>query len=208
MIALQLVLMCKWYFKLFSLLTFNIVIFIDRSTSLFTALATSVGVNGVHSFDSLQLLKKMVENVNFRGVKFSVYQMYDPLYPKMDPVYCIGPTASYPTNWKCVLRVGNSYGVPLLNHRGMNLTYPSTCDCSPINADAKECDDFDFLAGVALFDFQSNDTSVGGSMSSFPTLFRPFVPILELFYVPPVISVLVKLHHILNIYIYILIIVH
>ena len=63
---------------------------------MFTALAISKGINGKDSFYTLETLDILFQDVAFLGVNYSVYQMYDQLYPQMDPIYCIGPSNSYP----------------------------------------------------------------------------------------------------------------
>jgi len=54
---------------------------------------------------------------------------------------------------------------------------------------SKECDDFDFFAGLAVFEFSVNSSTVDGPVLSYPPVFRPFLPILELLYIPPTVSV-------------------
>ena len=110
---------------------------------------------------------------------------YDSVYPGMAPIYCLGPSEHFPADWNCVVRVGESYGIPLFTHRGANKTYPVRCNCTSSAANNTLCDQFDFMIGVAVHDFQSNSSAI----DSYPELFRPFIPIIELFYTGNKVSV-------------------
>jgi len=73
--------------------------------TLFTAVAVSTGVNGLNSFTELEVVSVVVEYQEYRGAKYSVLQMYDPLYPQMTPVYCVGPSVNNRTGFndtKCI----------------------------------------------------------------------------------------------------------
>ena len=113
-------------------------------TTLMTAVAISTNVNGDRSFRGIELVSVVIDAVPFHGKNYSVYQMYDPLYPQMSTIYCLGLDDTYPTSeeiiytsisllilfildWNCVVNIGNSYGFPIFIHRGANLTYPERC---------------------------------------------------------------------------------
>ena len=61
-----------------------------------SAMAASVGINGKKSFSSLEKVVTIAENIVFLGKEYSVFGMYDPLYPEMDMMYCLGPSKTYP----------------------------------------------------------------------------------------------------------------
>jgi len=85
--------------------------------------------------------------------------------------------------------VGDVYGFPFFVHRGADSSYPTRCNCSTPIGHSDACDDFDFFVGVAVFDHTVNSTSLDKPLSAYPVKFVPFLPILELLYVPPVISI-------------------
>ena len=85
------------------------------------------------------------------------------------------------------------YGFPFFVHRGADTSYPTRCNCSTPVGHSDACDDFDFLVGVAVFDHTYNSTSLDKPLSAYPAKFVPFLPILELLYVPPIISVEVEI---------------
>ena len=66
-------------------------------------MAISKGINGKDSFFSLETIDILFQDVTFLGVNYSVYQMYDQLYPGMDPIYCIGPSNSYPIGFNIII---------------------------------------------------------------------------------------------------------
>ena len=158
-------------------------------TSLFTAVAASVYINGPATYDTLEITRVVVADVEFQGVTYSVFEMYDPLYPQMQPMYCLGPSKLYPINWSCLLRSGSVYGYPIFIHKGQNNTYPTRCNCSVPLESSSLCHGFDFFAGFAFYDMHSNYTSVDKTLSEYPTTFQPFLPIMELLFVEPVVSV-------------------
>ena len=160
-------------------------------TSLLTAVSVSTRVNGPDSFQSVELVSKYVENVDFLGTNYSVYQMYDPLYPQSDAIYCIGPSSTGGTTyigWNCVLNEGNVYGYPIFIHAGANSTYPVECNCAT-NGHSAECDEFDFLVGLAVFNATANTSTVDKPVDQYPVEFQPFLPIMELLYVEPIVTI-------------------
>ena len=89
-----------------------------------------------------------------------------------------------------MLRVGSSYGYPIFIHRGSDNNYPEPCDCSSSRGFLPLCDDFDFFAGFAVFDINANRTTVDKKIKEYPLQFRPFLPLMELLYVEPTVSIL------------------
>ena len=83
------------------------------------------------------------------------------------------------------MRFGESFGVPLFLHSGANSSYPTRCICDSSNELAARCNQFSFLAGAAVYDYTSNTTATMG----YPPRFQPFLPILELLYVEPRVSI-------------------
>jgi hypothetical protein len=75
--------------------------------------------------------------------------------------------------------MGRSYGFPFFVHSGVNSTYPERCECSKRGKE-DSCDQFSFFAGLAVYDYTSNTTAI----HNFSKDVQPFLPILELFYVP------------------------
>jgi hypothetical protein len=112
---------------------------------------------------------------------------YDPMYPGMRPMTCLGPTATAAdgTNdeWNCLLRIGNTYGAPFVQQSGTSRTHPGRCDCTnPAHVLSDACDQIDLLVGLVVYDLSAN-ASVA---SKHPAVFQPFLPFMEFFYVAPV----------------------
>ena len=162
--------------------------------ALMTALAVSTKINGNQSFIFLEVISVIIEKQEFRGEYYSVIQTFDPLYPQMTPIFCLGPydanlfSERYrfdASDWNCVIQMGNSFGFPIFIHSGANDSYPTPCDCTTRIGLSARCDKFSFFAGVAVYDMMSNETATKG----YPPEFQPFLPMMELLYIPPVISV-------------------
>lgn len=177
--------------------------------SLMTAVAISSFDVIKQNFSGLEVLKVVSAYQKFRGIDYSILQMFDPLYSQMSPIYCLGPSSNNLTGffpfciclfynffklinsvdvgvgWNCVVRFGESFGFPLFLHSGANSTYPTRCICDSSNELAARCNQFSFFAGVAVYDYTSNTTATMG----YPSRFQPFLPILELLYVEPRISI-------------------
>jgi hypothetical protein len=149
--------------------------------SVFTAIATSSSLGIANPFSKLVSVRTVADSVPFLGKNISILEMYDIHHSDMDPIFCLGPTATYPLDWSCVVAMGNTYGIPLFNHIGYDDFSPLRCNCST-NGHSKQCDKFDFLIGIALYDTSRNETVKGKRVDSFPESFRPFLPLLELFY--------------------------
>jgi hypothetical protein len=175
--------------------------------ALMTALAVSTKINGDQSFIFLEVISVIVEKQEFRGAYYSVIQTFDPLYPQMSPIFCLGPydpnlflnrNGFNSSDWNCVIQMGSSYGFPIFIHSGANDSIPTPCDCSTEVGSSARCDKFSFLAGVAVYDITSNETAT----KDYPPEFQPFLPMMELLYIPPVISVKVYISQLTSIILY------
>ena len=148
--------------------------------ALYTALAVAEQVNGPTTLDSYVTFTEVSKAVWKDGVEYSIVDKYDPGYPGMSPITCVGPTNQGSEQWNCLLRVGSSYGIPYLVHRGANTTDPVPCDCAS-NGKSTACDDFNLLLGLIVFDHKSRPALIAG----YPEAFQPIIPFLEVYYVPP-----------------------
>ena len=190
--------------------------------SLFSALAVSNKVNGEDSYTNFRTFKEITRskwplypNAN-DAVEYVVLDRYDQQNAGlMDPITCVGPSANIETGvgFNCFIRVGNSYGIPFLSHKGDDLVKPSTCQC--LTATTPDlCNKFDFLFGVAVYDhlepyhhiddtgtqsypawFKANCnpsdsgcTTDGNGETNYPKLFWPVIPLLETFVSSPPVS--------------------
>ena len=147
--------------------------------ALYTALAVAEQVNGPSTLDRYVTFSEVSKAV-WGDVEYSIVDKYDPGYPGMAPITCVGPSNQGADQWNCLLRVGSSYGIPYLVHRGANKTYPEACDCAS-NGASSSCDDFNLLLGLIVFDHKSQPKLIEG----YPEAFQPIIPFLEVFYVPP-----------------------
>jgi len=98
----------------------------------------------------------------------------------MAPLTCIGPKGGNQSEWNCVIRIGNSYGIPFFTHYGQSQTYPTPCACP---TESSACDTFDFLSGMMVYDVTKNATAY--SHMGYSQAFAAFLPVLEVFYMPP-----------------------
>ena len=153
--------------------------------SLYTALAVSEQVNGPNTLDRYVTFTEVSKAVwKEDGVEYSIVDKYDPGYPGMAPITCVGPSNKGSEEWNCLLRVGNSYGIPYLAHRGANKTFPETCDCTTSKGLLSTCDDFNMLLGLIVFDHKSKPSLIAG----YPEAFQPMIPFLEVYYAYPPVS--------------------
>lgn len=76
-------------------------------------------------------------------------------------------------------------GIPFFLQTGANETSPIRCNCSLPSGQSPNCDNFDFLAGILVYDTALNQTA----LNQYSTQFQPFIPIMEFFYLPPEIGV-------------------
>lgn len=191
--------------------------------SLVSALAVSNKVNGEDSYTNFRTFKEITRskwplypNAN-DAVEYVVLDRYDQQNAGlMDPITCVGPSANIETGvgFNCFLRVGNSYGIPFLSHKGDDLVKPNTCQCSTTTTTPDLCNKFDFLFGVAVYDHlepyhHKDDTGTssypvwfkancdpsdsactidGNGETNYPKLFWPVIPLLETFVSSPPVS--------------------
>ena len=86
-----------------------------------------------------------------------------------------------------MLKFGDSYGIPYYQHFGTNKTHPEPCVCGE-NGNSKECNGFNFLVGVMLYDHTKNISHHGKyayQEGQYTEEEKAFVPILEFFYGSP-----------------------
>lgn len=150
--------------------------------SLFATMVVANDVNGPNSMNKFVSIDKYTD-FSYEGVEFEVYRKYDPVYQDMQPIYCLGPKGSNASYWNCLLKIGDSYGVPFFTHSGANNEYAQKCDCTTSAGKSDACNQFNFLSGVILHDYSTNSSNVIHSM---PDNIRTFLPALEFFYKPPV----------------------
>lgn len=72
-----------------------------------------------------------------------------------------------------------------MHHAGKSDQYPETCDCSNYGPDDyKKCNHIDLLVGLIVYDSTKNSSYT----NLYSEEFRPFLPIIEYYYVPPVVN--------------------
>ena len=149
--------------------------------SLFSTLVVANKINGPNSLNKYVTINLYAE-FEFRGVIYQVKRKFDGLYPTMSPMYCLGPKGSNSSEWNCLLKIGNSFGIPFLVHSGATSSFPQKCDCSTNIGRSPACNQFNLLSGVIMHDYSKNYSGT----ASFQDHIKPFLPALEVFYVPPV----------------------
>jgi hypothetical protein len=82
------------------------------------------------------------------------------------------------SDWYCLLRFGESYGLPYFQHYGASEEEPTPCDCHH-NGHAKGCDDFDFLIGAMFYDHNKNSSFDRYPQGAYTELERAFLPLME-----------------------------
>lgn len=183
------------------------------ATSIFTALAIANQVNGNSTYDNFITFKEVTRSVwplfpgdllfNSSSQHQQVYVVvdrFDPNYPGMTPITCVGPLNGPTKLFNCALRQGKSYGVPFLEHKGTSLAQLQPCDCTAANTGT--CDSFNFMLGTTYFDHSTPRDHRGDGYTAwlaahpdetsggYPELFLPVVPLLEMFVEPVAISAL------------------
>lgn len=122
------------------------------SHSLFTALATSYRVNGENTLDKFVRIAEVAKATWYYDKKeYTLVDVYDDNYPGMSPVTCVGPTDGDSSEWNCFLRIGDSYGIPVLQHKGSNSTAATRCVCGSGTLPA-DCQKLNLLVGVIVYD--------------------------------------------------------
>ncbi len=106
-------------------------------------------------------------------------------FPLQSNLYCLGPKASLANNssndWYCLMRFGDSYGLPFFQHYGTSNVHPTPCNCG-YNGNHAKCNDFDFLIGAMLYDHSKNISHSWGytyQKDQYSKRERPFLPFLE-----------------------------
>lgn len=114
----------------------------------------------------------------YQGVSYTVLQKADEIRPHSEIMYCVGPTANVETSedFNCVVRIGNTFGVPYHVHFGKNESFPEqcTCDSGPL---PDICHKKKLLAGILYWDITSNPAIT----SQHDEYFQPFLPLIEYF---------------------------
>lgn len=122
------------------------------SHSLFTALAVSYRVNGVNTLDKFVRIAEVAKATWYYDKKeYTLVDVYDDNYPGMSPVTCVGPTDGDSSEWNCFLRIGDSYGIPVLQHKGSDSTTATRCVCGSGTLPA-DCQKLNLLVGVIVYD--------------------------------------------------------
>ena len=104
-------------------------------------------------------------------------------FPQQSNLICLGPKVSLAnyTDWYCLLRFGDSYGLPYFQHYGTSRDEPIPCVCG-VNGQDSKCNDFDFLVGAMLYDHTKNisyDWGYTYQEDQYSDLEKPFLPFLE-----------------------------
>ena len=115
---------------------------VDQSTlyiktdvrTIFSSLAVAYRVNGPNTLGKFSKVKDVfvkIPYLDYTGTirMYAGMQVYDPNFPGMSPMTCIGPSSSV-SEWNCLIRVGQSYGAPFVQQSGTNRQYPDVCNCS------------------------------------------------------------------------------
>ena len=154
--------------------------------NVYTLFSTMVVANLVNGPDSLKayVTIDVYAEFMFRGVDYQVMRKYDNMFPTMHPMYCLGPKGSNATEWNCLIKIGDTFGIPFYLHAGPSPSFPSKCDCATTVGNTAACNQFNFLSGVIVHDYTNNASAT----REYQANIRPFLPALEFFYVPPVYS--------------------
>lgn len=74
----------------------------------------------------------------------------------MDTFYCFQNNGSSDVDYRCFIKVGRIYALPMFNHAGYDGLTPSYCECDDLKwRQSAECNMFHFLTGFLFFDFDS-----------------------------------------------------
>ena len=151
--------------------------------TLVSVMSVSYLINGASSLTYFTTVRIVFDSVMYKGVEYQVLEKYDPAYPGMDVFTCVGPRDS-DSNWNCVIKIADSYGMPFFLHAGGSKTTPVVCNCSDAIGQSDTCDSMDLIYGFLVFDH----TLSPAFSSNFPPAFRPLLPMMEVYYDPPPVS--------------------
>ena len=94
----------------------------------------------------------------------------------------IGPVGAPDDQWNCAIRISTTaYAIPFMVHAGASPSYPQKCDCGLPIGKSPNCDIFNFTFGGIVYDYTKNNSVA----NKYPAKFRPWLPLLEFFYVQP-----------------------
>ena len=135
--------------------------------ALFTALAVSYQVNGPSTLNRfLRIANISSAKWFYDGQDYTLADIYDQNYPGMAPISCVGPTSAGPEKWNCFLRIGDSYGIPFLQHKGANSTFPQKCLCSDGTGKSEACNKLNLMFGVVVYDHTRHNPSAYDSATN------------------------------------------
>jgi len=156
------------------------------ATTLFSTLSVAYDINGNNTLQKFQFIDYIMPKVLFNGNWYEIGRYYDLQNPVMKPMHCIGPINHKPgdfSDFNCVHPVGNTMGIPFFKHAGADKDFPSSCDCNTEVGLNDYCDIFDLFIGVLVWG------SNAVAESAYDTAFRPYLPVMEYFYLPPPVTV-------------------
>mmetsp|Transcript_696 Transcript_696/g.1141 ORF Transcript_696/g.1141 Transcript_696/m.1141 type:complete len:507 (-) Transcript_696:1041-2561(-) len=120
---------------------------VDTNT---VAIAAAVN-SGIIDISQLNAVAGSNVTFHYNGTTFTITEMFADRYPGMDTTACLIVNDQ---NF-CVIRMGQTYGFPFLNHFGTDNGFPEPCECP---ADSKKagkissyCHNFDFMLGLLFY---------------------------------------------------------
>jgi hypothetical protein len=125
------------------------------------AVAAAVNTN-IIPMDSLNKITVTERRFQFNGTNITMNQRFSNRYPGMVPARCF----VIDSKEFCVMRIGNTYGYPVLLHFGTNQDRPDPCDCDQGDAKIYEyCHTFDFMIGFIFYNLPSENDKEAGELS-------------------------------------------
>lgn len=96
--------------------------------SFSTVFAMNIGLLTLDYLEAVLPVDGEVIYINFHGIRYTYVQAYDIRYPGMDPIGCIINYNVHPAQmFFCVLEVGSTFVLPLINSAGNSYNAPEYC---------------------------------------------------------------------------------
>jgi hypothetical protein len=120
--------------------------------------SVAMGINlNFLELDTLRTVGQKSSPFSYKNITYVLGEYFDVRYPSMDALFCVHNVTDLPLGLSkslrafCVLTMGNSFALPLLNHHGFDENITSYCSCDTGSGSQQACQSFNLLAGVAFF---------------------------------------------------------
>mmetsp|Transcript_32611 Transcript_32611/g.60933 ORF Transcript_32611/g.60933 Transcript_32611/m.60933 type:complete len:833 (+) Transcript_32611:136-2634(+) len=136
----------------------NFIIKIDAWQAM-VAIAVNLGEMQMNLLQPVQGTEKVL---HFHNETLYLVEVFDFRYPGMLPLSCISTDQNL-RNMRfraCLLRQGDTYMLPVMNHFGTARDFPEPCNCSNGDFHNRECHNLDLMVSVLFYNLPPYDTDI------------------------------------------------